>query len=78
MAPERWKVGGGGVPNVHRPHYYWVSFVHVHSMVMTILVTFTCSLYMDIHFSVPVQAYGWVSTLLVQQLRYEELLDNFQ
>ena len=27
MAPERWKVGWGGVPNVHRPHHHWVSFV---------------------------------------------------
>ena len=31
----------------------------------------------DMHFTLSFQACGWVSTLLVQQLRYEELLDNF-
>ena len=56
MATERWKVGWGGIPNVHRPHHHWVSFVwmccdlavhhwvsfvHIHAMVMTVITAHT-------------------------------------
>ena len=96
MAAERWKVGWGGVPSVHRPHHHWVSFVWmccdlaVHHWVsfvwmcckwswQSLLLTVTryysrayvpFTRLIHTHLSLSLQACWWVSTLLVQQLRY--------
>ena len=80
MAPERWKVGGGGVSNVHRPRCHWVSFVHIHSMVMIvikILMTLTSSLYMIYTSLFPSRhADGSVRFWFSSSGMIEELLDN--